>query len=61
MTDSDKSFWTYEGSLTTPPFYESVSWLVLKQPIKVTQAQVIIIRYKNTSDSSMSSVHITSE
>lgn len=37
---SDKSYWTYEGSLTTPPLYESVTWLVLKNPIQVTEGQV---------------------
>lgn len=34
------NFWTYEGSLTTPPLYESVTWIVLKDPISVSSAQV---------------------
>ncbi|XP_076837065.1 carbonic anhydrase [Brachyhypopomus gauderio] len=33
-------YWTYEGSLTTPPLYESVTWIVLKDPISVSHAQM---------------------
>lgn len=35
-----KCYWTYEGSLTTPPLYESVTWIVLKTPIKVSADQI---------------------
>ena len=28
------SFYSYKGSLTTPPCYQSVRWIVLKEPIK---------------------------
>lgn len=37
----NKSYWTYSGSLTTPPYYESVQWFVLKQPVKCSRAQTI--------------------
>ncbi|KAK7945313.1 hypothetical protein WMY93_001041 [Mugilogobius chulae] len=33
-------FWTYDGSLTTPPLLESVTWIVLKQAISVSPAQM---------------------
>nr|XP_046201467.1 carbonic anhydrase 7-like [Oncorhynchus gorbuscha] len=33
-------FWTYPGSLTTPPLYESVTWVVLKEPIIVSEKQM---------------------
>ena len=36
----DASYWTYDGSLTTPPLAECVIWLVLKEPLVVSQEQV---------------------
>jgi carbonic anhydrase len=40
MLPADKSYFTYMGSLTTPPCSESVLWLVLKNPIYVSEEQV---------------------
>ncbi|XP_062405093.1 carbonic anhydrase 7 [Sardina pilchardus] len=34
------NFWTYPGSLTTPPLHESVTWLVLQEPIVVSEKQM---------------------
>ena len=36
------AFWTYEGSLTTPPLLESVIWTVFQKPIQISADQVII-------------------
>lgn len=33
-------YWTYDGSLTTPPLLESVTWIVCKEPISVSSEQV---------------------
>nr|ANJ65961.1 carbonic anhydrase [Hydroides elegans] len=44
--DTDK-YWTYLGSLTTPPLYESVTWIVFKDPIDVTEAQMNAFRSMN--------------
>ena len=38
-------FWRYEGSLTTPPLLESVIWTVFKEPIQISQEQVLHYNY----------------
>uniref|UniRef100_A0A672Z1K6 carbonic anhydrase n=1 Tax=Sphaeramia orbicularis TaxID=375764 RepID=A0A672Z1K6_9TELE len=37
-------YWTYDGSLTTPPLLESVTWIVCKQPITLTSEQMAKFR-----------------
>uniref|UniRef100_A0A8C2YNL3 Carbonic anhydrase n=1 Tax=Chinchilla lanigera TaxID=34839 RepID=A0A8C2YNL3_CHILA len=37
-------YWTYPGSLTTPPLLESVTWIVLKEPITVSSEQMSTFR-----------------
>lgn len=39
----DWSFYTYQGSLTTPPCYETVQWIVLRCPIAVSRK--VSLRY----------------
>lgn len=41
---SDGSYWTYPGSLTTPPCYESVNWIVYQHPIEVSEDQLTSFR-----------------
>lgn len=36
-------YWTYDGSLTTPPLLESVTWIVCKEPISVSSKQVWLL------------------
>jgi carbonic anhydrase len=36
---STKHYYTYEGSLTTPPCSETVTWVVLAKPAKIGQEQ----------------------
>ncbi|XP_008333021.1 carbonic anhydrase-like [Cynoglossus semilaevis] len=38
------NYWTYDGSLTTPPLLESVTWIVLKEPISVSPVQMARFR-----------------
>uniref|UniRef100_A0A4W3IZF7 Carbonic anhydrase n=1 Tax=Callorhinchus milii TaxID=7868 RepID=A0A4W3IZF7_CALMI len=33
-------YWTYRGSLTTPPLHESVTWLMLKEPLYLSEKQM---------------------
>jgi carbonic anhydrase len=39
IVPSDSHFYTYAGSLTTPPCSEGVKWIVMKQPMTVSKAQ----------------------
>uniref|UniRef100_A0A2I3GJJ1 Alpha-carbonic anhydrase domain-containing protein n=1 Tax=Nomascus leucogenys TaxID=61853 RepID=A0A2I3GJJ1_NOMLE len=32
-------YWTYAGSLTTPPLTESVTWIIQKEPVEVAPSQ----------------------
>ena len=40
LLPSDRRFFRYDGSLTTPPFTEGVKWIVIKEPIELAQEQV---------------------
>ncbi|MDP2793667.1 MAG: carbonic anhydrase family protein [Sulfurisoma sp.] len=46
-----RDYYTYMGSLTTPPCTEDVLWMVFKKPIIVTEQQVAIFArlYKNNA------------
>ena len=39
--DGLSSFWTYQGSLTTPPCSEGLRWFIPKQPLMVSEAQMV--------------------
>ncbi|KAK3551438.1 hypothetical protein QTP70_017316, partial [Hemibagrus guttatus] len=40
LLPSTLDYWTYDGSLTTPPLLESVTWIVCKKSISVSSAQM---------------------
>lgn len=42
LLPADRSYYTYMGSLTTPPCSEGVLWLVMRQPVPVSAEQVNI-------------------
>lgn len=49
MLPGDKSkYWTYSGSLTTPPCFESVTWVVFQEPIELSEEQLNLLRSMKT-------------
>jgi carbonic anhydrase len=40
LLPADRGYYTFEGSLTTPPCSEGVKWLVLKTPVKIADDEV---------------------
>ncbi len=40
LLPTDKGYFRFDGSLTTPPCTEGVRWIVLKAPMTVSQSQV---------------------
>ena len=42
LLPEDKRYYTYMGSLTTPPCSEGVLWMVMKQPVPISVEQVAI-------------------
>ncbi len=51
LLPASRNYYTYIGSLTTPPCSEGVLWLVMKQPQQVSQDQINIFSrlYKNNA------------
>ena len=45
LLPADLGRWlSYTGSLTTPPFTEQVQWIVLEQPIEVSESEIAAMR-----------------
>jgi carbonic anhydrase len=42
LLPDNRAYYTYMGSLTTPPCSEDVLWMVLKQPVQVSQQQISV-------------------
>jgi len=40
LLPADRGYYTFPGSLTTPPCSENVTWFVLKQPVSVSAAEI---------------------
>ena len=44
LPEGSQAYFTYPGSLTTPPLYESVTWLVMKKPMELPTGQMDMMR-----------------
>lgn len=42
LLPAERGYYTYMGSLTTPPCSEGVLWMVMKQPVGISQEQLAI-------------------
>jgi carbonic anhydrase len=40
LLPADRGYYTYPGSLTTPPCSENVTWFLLKNPLTVSTAEI---------------------
>ncbi|HEY7825710.1 MAG TPA: carbonic anhydrase [Candidatus Acidoferrales bacterium] len=40
LLPADRGYFTFAGSLSTPPCTEGVTWYVLKQPVEISPAQI---------------------
>jgi len=40
LLPENKGYYTFQGSLTTPPCSEDVTWFVLKSPLKIADSQI---------------------
>lgn len=40
LLPENKDYYSFNGSLTTPPCSEGVKWMVMKQPVSVSKDQV---------------------
>ena len=41
LLPGDRSYYTFQGSLTTPPCSEGVRWFVLKTPVKIAESEIM--------------------
>lgn len=44
LQELSKHYYTYRGSLTTAPYFESVTWIIYRTPIYVSKQQIAVFR-----------------
>ncbi len=44
LPENKTDYWTYEGSLTTPPCYESARFIIYREPVEVSAEQISALR-----------------
>jgi carbonic anhydrase len=65
LPDDDDDLYRYSGSLTTPPCSEGVRWLVMREPVSVSAAQVqrfsALIGHNNRPPQALNARLVTSD
>lgn len=51
------SYWTYQGSLTTPPMSENVTWIISEDIIKISEKQLSAFRNVRNSSGELMAGH----
>ncbi|GLG93925.1 Carbonic anhydrase 7 [Gryllus bimaculatus] len=57
LPENRMNYFTYNGSLTTPPCLEVVTWIEFKQPILLSEAQVAAFRNLHSPEGLMTHNH----
>ncbi|KAL5021223.1 hypothetical protein ScPMuIL_000378 [Solemya velum] len=50
IPESPTDYWTYPGSLTTPPCFESVTWIVFREIAEISENQLNCLRTMKNSE-----------
>jgi len=50
LPENIENYWTYAGSLTTPPCSESVTWIVFQEVCEISKSQLKALRTLHQSD-----------
>ena len=53
---SGTSFYSYKGSLTTPPCFQSVNWIVLEEAISAHKKEVSDVLFQNSTSNISASI-----
>lgn len=49
LPSNTNAFYKYSGSLTTPPCLEVVTWLILAEPVNISEEQTDIFRHERAN------------
>ena len=51
------TFYSYKGSLTTPPCFQSVNWIVLEEAISARNKEVNDVLFQNSTSNMSANIH----
>ena len=50
LLPKERGYYTFEGSLTTPPCSEGVVWFVMKQPTEISKSELNVFNHLYSHD-----------